>query len=168
MNSKHGFQIFRAKDAPSLAETNYQSMASLTPVEIARFAELAKAGAAAGTDVRVLVNIPGFSLVYLWFKKYLPLPLHSHNVDCTYFVIAGSLKLGKETLGPRDSFFVPALAPYTYQAGPAGVEVLEIRQADHWDFRNHAKSQAFFDRAIDTIKANREDWQQAKRPALDT
>ena len=166
MAGKQGFQIFRAKDAPDLGATDYQSMTALTPAEIAGFTKLAEAGAAAGSDVRVLVNIPGFSLVYLWFKKDLPLPLHSHNVDCTYFVIAGSLKLGTETLGPRDSFFVPADAPYTYRTGPEGVEVLEIRQADHWDFKNHAKSQAFFDKAMETITANREEWQQAKRPVL--
>jgi hypothetical protein len=74
--------------------------------------------------------------------------------------------LGKETLGPRDSFFVPADMPYTYEAGPEGVEVLEIRQADRWDFKNHAASHAFLDKALETIKANRQDWQRAKRPAL--
>jgi mannose-6-phosphate isomerase-like protein (cupin superfamily) len=104
-------------------------------------------------------------LVYLWFKKDFPLPLHSHNVDCMYFVIAGSLRMGDEVLGPRDSFFVPADAPYTYRAGPEGVEVLEIRQSDHWDFKSHAKNAAFYDKAVETVAANRDLWRQAKRPS---
>jgi mannose-6-phosphate isomerase-like protein (cupin superfamily) len=168
MDGNQKFRIFRAEGAPVLEKTEFQSMAPLTPAEIAGFAKMAEAGADAAHDVRVLVNIPGFSLVHLWFKKDFPLPLHSHNVDCMYFVIAGSLKLGTETLGPRDSFFVPAEAPYTYRPGPEGVEVLEIRLADHWDFKNHAKSQAFYDRAVETIAANLEAWRQAKRPALNS
>jgi len=157
MLSKQKFQVFRAADAPNLEKTELQSMSPLTPVEIA---------GVDGSDVQVLVNIPGFSLVHLWFKKDYPLPLHSHDVDCFYYVIAGSLRLGTEQLGPRDSFFVPAEAPYTYRAGPEGVEVLEIRQVDHWNFRNHAKGQAFYDKAVQTITANREMWRQVKRPAL--
>jgi hypothetical protein len=166
MLSKQKFQVFRAADAPNLEKTELQSMSPLTPVEIAGFGKMIEAGVVDGSDVQVLVNIPGFSLVHLWFKKDYPLPLHSHDVDCFYYVIAGSLRLGTEQLGPRDSFFVPAEAPYTYRAGPEGVEVLEIRQVDHWNFRNHAKGQAFYDKAVQTITANREMWRQVKRPAL--
>jgi hypothetical protein len=168
MTDQQKFQIFRAADAPDLMGTEYQSMCPLTPLESAGFEKMTEAGALDGSEVRVLVNIPGFSLVHLWFKKDFPLPRHSHNVDCFYYVIAGSLKLGTQILGPRDSFFVPADAPYTYRAGPEGVEVLEIRQADHWDFKNHAKSQAFYDKAVEIITANREAWRQVKRPALNS
>ncbi len=162
------FQVFRAADAPNLEKTEFQSMSPLTPVETAGFGKMIEAGVLDGSEVRVLVNLPGFSLVHLWFKKDYPLPLHSHDVDCFYYVVAGSLRLGTAHLGPRDSFFVPAGAPYTYRAGPEGVEVLEIRQADRWNFKNHAKNQAFYDSAVETITANRELWQQAKRPALNS
>jgi hypothetical protein len=166
MTDKQKFQIFRASDAPSLEKTEVQSMSALSEVESTGFGRMIEAGVVDGSEVRVLVSIPGFSLVHLWFKKDYPLPLHSHDVDCFYFVVAGSLKLGTELLGPRDSFFVPAHAPYTYRAGPEGVEVLEIRQTDHWNFKSHGKSQAFYDKAVETISANREAWQHAKRPPL--
>jgi len=166
MADKQKFQIFRAVDAPNLENTEFQSMSPLTPAESAGFGRMTEAGAADGSEVRVLVDIPGFSLVRLWFKEDFPLPLHSHDVDCFYYVIAGSLQLGTEKLGPSDSFFIPAKAPYTYRAGPEGVEVLEIRQADHWNFKNHAKSEAFYDKAVNIITAHREKWQQSKRPVL--
>jgi quercetin dioxygenase-like cupin family protein len=166
MTEKQKFQIFRAADAPNLEKAEVQSMTALTPAEIAGFGRMTEAGAAAGSEVRVLVSIPGFSLVHLWFKKDYPLPLHSHDVDCFYYVIAGSLQLGTENLAAGDSFFIPAEAPYTYRAGADGVEVLEIRQADRWSFTNHAKSQAFYDKAVRTITANREQWLHSKKPAL--
>jgi len=166
--SKQKFQIFRAADAPNLEKTEFQSMSPLTPAESAGFGRMMEAGALDGSEVRVLASIPGLSLVHLWFKKDFPLPLHSHDVDCLYYVIAGSLRLGTEQLGPRDSFFVPADAPYTYRAGPLGVEVLEIRQVGRWNFKNHAKNQAFYDKAVETISANREAWQHVKRPVLNT
>ena len=166
MTDKKKFQIFRAADAPNLDKTESQTMSPLTPAESTGFGRMVEAGVFDGSEVHVLASLPGFSLVHLWFKKDFPLPLHSHDVDCLYFVIAGSLKLGTEHLGPRDSFFVPAEAPYTYRAGPEGVEVLEIRQVSHWNFKNHAKSEAFYDKAVETIRANREAWQQVKKPVL--
>lgn len=168
MTDKQKFQIFRASEAPNLEKTEAQSMSPLSEVENAGFGRMIEAGVLEGSEVRVLASIPGFSLVHLWFKKDYPLPLHSHDVDCFYFVISGSLKLGTELLGPRDSFFVPAEAPYTYRAGPDGVEVLEIRQTNHWSFKSHGKSQAFYDKAVETITANREAWQHAKKPTLNS
>jgi hypothetical protein len=35
---------------------------------------------------------------YAWFKSGYPLPLHSHDADCYYLVIAGSMKVGSEVL----------------------------------------------------------------------
>jgi len=168
MADNQKFQIFRASEAPNLEKTEAQSMSPLSDVERGGFARMIEAGAIDGSEVLLLASIPGFSLVHLWFKKDFPLPLHSHDVDCLYYVIAGSLKLGTELLGPRDSFFVPADAPYTYRAGPEGVEVLEIRQTDHWNFKIHAKSPTYYEKAVETISANREGWRQAKKPALNS
>jgi quercetin dioxygenase-like cupin family protein len=69
----------------------------------------------------------GFSLVKAWFGPHYVLPRHSHDSDCAYYVLAGSLKMGAQELQPGDGFFVPAGAPYGYDAGPDGVEVLEFR-----------------------------------------
>ena len=69
------------------------------------------------------------SLVHAWFGPGYRLPRHTHSADCLYYVISGSAVLGNHTLRAGDGFFVPANAPYQYDAGPEGVEVLEIRGA---------------------------------------
>ena len=123
-------------------------------------------GMARGEQVKVLFNIPGFSLSHVWFKKDYPLPLHSHDCDCLYYVIAGSLQLGTEALGPRDGFFVPAGVPYTYKPGPEGVELLEFRHATQFNFNVLATGEAFWKRAVETAEARNEEWRTAKMPAL--
>lgn len=71
----------------------------------------------------------GMSLVHAWFAPDFPLFRHSHPAlgDCLYYVLAGSLTMGRQTLGPGDGFFTPGEMPYRYKAGPEGVEVLEFR-----------------------------------------
>lgn len=163
--SQPKMQIFRGADAPSLVEAACMSLEATTPFQQEGMRKMIDAGMLEGDEVRVLVSIPGFSLTYAWFKPDYPLPLHSHDADCLYYVIAGSLQLGTESLGPRDSFFLPAGAPYSYRPGPQGVEVLEFRHATEFNFSNHAKNAAFFSRAVETIAASREDWRLAKRPS---
>ena len=162
------FQIFRAADAPDLRSTGAMRMAEQTAAQSAGLARLREAGMPEGGETRVLVSVPGFSLTHVWFKKDYPLPLHSHNADCLYYIVAGSLQLGTETLGPRDSFFVPCDAAYAYRPGPEGVELLEIRQANTFDFQIFAKNKAFYDKAVTTIEAKRGSWRDAPRPALNT
>jgi hypothetical protein len=164
--AKKEFKIYRAKDAPSLDEAGCMSMAPLDPALLAGVTKVMEAGFREGESVRVLVNIPGFSLTHVWFKKDFPLPLHSHDADCLYYIVAGSLRLGTEELGPRDCFFVPSDVPYGYKPGPDGVELLEFRHANSFDFVFHAKGRSFWDKALETVNANQEGWKAAKMPAL--
>jgi len=163
--SEMKMQIFRAADAPGLIEAQCMTIQASTPTQQAGMAKMIEAGFLEGDQVKVLVSLPGFSLTYAWFKKDYPLPLHSHNVDCLYYIIAGSLQLGVETLGPQDSFFLPAGAAYAYRPGPDGVELLEFRHETHFDFNNLAKNEAFFARAVEAISANRAAWRTAKPPS---
>lgn len=160
------FQIFRAADAKGLMEEGCMSIEPFTDVQRAGMDKLVAAGFMDGDEVKVLCNLPGFSLTHVWFKKDYPLPLHSHDADCLYYIIAGSIRLGTETLGPRDSFFIPADVPYAYKPGPDGVEVLEIRQATSFNFVNLAKGAAFWDKAAQTAADRREEWKVAPRPTL--
>lgn len=160
------FRIFRASEAPDLMTEKCMTVEPPGPVATAAMDRLREAGYLDGSDIRVLVNIPGFSLTHVWFKAGYPLPLHSHDVDCLYYIIAGSLRLGTEELGPRDSFFIPASVPYTYKPGPDGVELLEIRQANAFNFVNMAKGKAFWDRAVEQTLAQRDAWKTAERPKL--
>lgn len=164
--TKEGFTIFRAADAPGLMQAGCMTVEPFSPVQRAGMDKVLEAGYLGGDEVKVLVNIPGFSVTHVWFKRGYPLPLHSHDADCLYYIIAGGLRLGTEELGARDSFFVPSGVPYTYKPGPDGVELIEIRQANHFNFVNLAKGEGFWTKAAETCASNREGWKTATRPAL--
>jgi hypothetical protein len=120
-------------------------------------------GAAAKTASRLLVRQTkeegGFSLLYLFFKPNFPLFRHRHETDCLYVILSGSALMGGHTLRAGDSFFVPAFAPYSYTAGPDGIEVLEIRHnVDGFTvtFANNPESR--LEEAKAAIEANAEAW----------
>lgn len=160
------FQIFRAKDGKGLMEEGCMTLEPYTPVQREGMTKLIESGYLEGDKVTVLVNIPGFSLTHVWFKKDYPLPLHSHDADCLYYIIAGSLRMGSEELGPRDSFFVPADVPYAYKPGPDGVELLEIRHANSFNFAPKGNSAEYWAKLAETAAANVEDWKSALPPKL--
>jgi mannose-6-phosphate isomerase-like protein (cupin superfamily) len=162
---KAGFTIFRAKDAPGLMESGCMSIAPVTDAQRAGIMNAVRAGYTDGDETKILVQMPGFSLAHAWLKKDYPLALHSHDSDCLYYIVAGTLRLGTEELGARDSFFVPAGTPYTYRPGPNGVEVLEFRHATEFNFVNLSKGEAFWNKAAETVSANLEGWKLAKRPS---
>jgi mannose-6-phosphate isomerase-like protein (cupin superfamily) len=137
---KKGISLFRAKDAVDLMDTDLMSKPEMSPDTQAAFGTNLAAGLGAGAQTKVLLRQSeeegGFSLVTLWFKAGYPLPRHTHNVDCLYYVISGSAIMGNQTLRAGDGFFVPEDAPYQYNAGPEGVEVLEIRHGvEHFDMK---------------------------------
>lgn len=159
-------RIFRAQDAPSLMEAGCMTIEPFSEVQRDGIMKTLGASDVPGEDIRVLTDLPGFGLTHIWFKAGYQLPLHSHDADCMYYVVAGSLRLGTEELGPRDCFFIPAGVPYTYTPGEDGVEVLEIRHANHFNFVNHTKGAAWWDRAAEEIASRRESWKTASRPKL--
>ena len=165
-DEKTKFQVFRAKDAPTLEQSHVLRFEGITPGISQGLKEFVKAGGAEGSYAKILFNVPGFSLAHVWFKKDFPLPRHSHNCDCMYYIIAGSLQLGTEELGPRDGFFIPADVPYTYRPGPEGVELLEFRHATRFDIKLLADGEAFWQRAVKTAQERSEEWRTAKMPAL--
>ncbi len=165
-NDTSRFQIFRAADAPGLMEAGCMSIEPYSDLQRAGLDKLIEAGVLEGEEIRVLVNVPGFSLTHVWFKQDYPLPLHSHDADCLYYIIAGTIRLGTEDLGARDSFLIPSGVPYTYRAGPGGAEVLEFRHATQFNFLNLAKGAGFWDKAAETAARNLADWREAVPPTL--
>lgn len=162
---KPGLEIFRFADAVDLEASGIMGHKPLTQVQQEGVSELVEAGYGEGARSLVLVNMPGFSLVHVWFKSHFPLLLHSHDEDCLYYVIAGSLQLGRETLEAGDGFFIRANVPYSYTAGPRGVEVLEIRHASAFDFVNHSRDVGFYRRAAQTAARNYERWKGMAPPS---
>lgn len=121
-----------------------------------------------GNITKLLFATPTMSLTYAWFKSDFPLPLHSHDADCLYYIIAGSLKLGTEMLGAGDGFFVGKDVPYAYKPGPEGVEVLEFRGADHFDIKFKGATSAYWDKIIAGMEAARGGWQSEAPPSANT
>lgn len=117
-----------------------------------------------GYSHRVLFTSNGMSLLHLWFKSGFALPRHSHDTDCLYFVVAGTLRMGTADLGPGDGFFVGADVPYTYTAGPEGVEVLEFRSAEQFYLDLMTDNPAYWQKFIDTMQAKQAVWKDERRP----
>ena len=142
------------------------SLPDFTPVQLEGLMQVHRPDLASGEEVKILANLPGFTLAHVWFKRDYPLPRHSHDCDCLYYIIAGSLKMGTEALGPRDSFFIGADVPYTYTPGPDGVELLEFRHATHFDIKLLTNNETFWQRAVEIAEQRKDEWRDAKMPAL--
>jgi quercetin dioxygenase-like cupin family protein len=160
---KRGIKIYRGTDAVGLMETDFMTSGESSAEGISGSV---RAGAAcgSGSDVKVLVrDAEGFSLVHVWFKANYPLPRHSHNADCMYYVISGRAMMGNQTLWPGDSFFVPADAPYQYLAGPEGVEILEVRHgAKQFDIKMSDTSADRWRALAAANDANHEQWAETE------
>ena len=158
------FAVFRAGKAREVGD-EFMVEAPDSEIDAEGAAKLIEAGVLDGSRLRVLFERPGMSLTHAWFRSGFPLPRHSHDADCLYFVLAGSLRLGSEELEAGDGFFVGANVPYTYTPGPEGVEVLEFRTADRFDIRVLAKNPAFWARALATVEERRESWPAETPPS---
>ncbi|MFN4025251.1 MAG: cupin domain-containing protein [Hyphomonas sp.] len=160
-----GFEIFRFETAPALDEAGHMEVADLTEEMQAGIGGALDAGFAEGNVVKALFSRPGFSLTHAWFKSGFPLPLHTHNTDCLYYIVAGSLQLGTETLGAGDGFFIGAGKAYRYTPGPDGVEVLEFRHAENFDIKFMAKTLPAWAKIAEIIRDRRPAWSAEQPPS---
>lgn len=160
-----GYQIFRTSEALSLDETAHMEVADITPDLEAGIGAALEAGFAEGNVVKTLFSKPGFSLTHAWFKSGFPLPLHTHSSDCLYYIVAGSLQLGTDTLGPGDGFFLDAGKAYRYTPGPDGVEVLEFRTQEDFDIKFLAKTLPAWQKISGVISERRSVWADEQPPS---
>lgn len=156
MREDKKFQIFRSNDMATLGEADIMTIV-LPTTGIEEMMACVDAGLQDGAKSHVIFAGFGLSLVRVWFKKNFPLPLHSHDADCVYYITNGGLRLGTEDLGAGDGFFVPAGVPYTYTPGAEGVELIEVRSSTHFDYRERSTA-AFWKKALKTVQANHADW----------
>lgn len=125
-----GLKIFRAAEARPFDEELASKVFRGPVLDQAATDALPRWDSAAGAGMKLMFGDPdkgGMSLMVLWFASNYVLPRHVHDADCMYYILSGEARLGNQVLGPGDGFFAPAGAPYTYTAGPEGVEVLEFR-----------------------------------------
>jgi hypothetical protein len=111
------------------------------------------------------------SLVHVWFGADMEVVRHAHPADgdCLYYVLAGELTMGSRVLRAGDGFLVPNGSPYTYRAGPDGVEVLEFRAGGGVKgapgFELHETSVESLRRIATSARANQDRWQAPDRPS---
>ncbi len=159
------FAIFRMADARPEEGIPIMRYEPLTPTMIDGGRRLTEAGVGEGSENRLLFSGGGYSLSYAWFKSGFPLPRHSHDTDCLYYIIAGSLRLGHEELGAGDGFLLPGGTPYTYTPGRDGLEILEFRSGGPFNIKLLANNPAFWNKALDTVETQRDGWKDQPRPS---
>jgi quercetin dioxygenase-like cupin family protein len=169
---RRGISIFRAEEATPLLETDFMGMPEMTGEAVEAGGPEIFMASAPGTDVRVAIRQTpeegGFSILHVWFKADYPVPRHTHDADCLYYIVSGSVIMGNQTLRPGDGFFIPEGAPYGYTAGPEGVELLEIRHGvQQFDIRILETAASKWAAMADTIASHRDAWEaEAVSPTL--
>lgn len=159
-----GLRVFRNKDAVDLSDTDVMGRPVMDPVPSREV--LSEISQPHGYTNKVLFGDPdegGMSLIRLRYAPHYALPRHSHDVDCLYYVVSGQAHLGNRVIEAGDGFFVPANAPYSYSAGPDGVEVLEFRSTSKFEIRV-AESPGRWAQIAEIARTHREEW-KAHTPA---
>jgi hypothetical protein len=70
--------------------------------------------------------------------------------------------MGSRVLKPGDGYWIKAEAPYTYTAGPEGVEVLEFRVETSFDIKIRDKTVEDWKPVADAVRDHGESWAQAQ------
>jgi hypothetical protein len=157
---------FWAKDAVDNAISGFRGGGTSTPETQKQLAELREAGRDEGVASNLLVRQDGgFSLLILWIKPHYPLPRHSHDSDCMYYMVSGSIVMGDRTLRAGDGFFVPRDCLYVYTGGPEGAELLEIRHNVDTIHTNLPQTpDRRFQVEMELVKANADRWKEMQVP----
>jgi mannose-6-phosphate isomerase-like protein (cupin superfamily) len=158
------FEIFRGADAPTLDDCACMTYEGATPNLAAVQPQLVEAMAVRGEYADVPYRREGMSLARLWVKSGFPLPLHTHDCDCLYYVVSGTIRMGTETLAAGDGFFVGAEVPYAYTAGPQGAEVLEFRTTDRFTIKVRDKPVAGWEKLAATLCEGHARWAEETPP----
>lgn len=160
------FEIFRGEGSPTLAENGCTYIEGATPVISAGLAAMQGAGAENGAYIDVPYSRPHMSLARLRLKSGYPLPLHSHDCDCLYYVASGTIRMGTETLVAGDGFYVGTDVPYGYVAGPEGAVVLEFRVVDRFNTVMHARTGKSWENINGPIAEAQERWASEPLPEI--
>jgi mannose-6-phosphate isomerase-like protein (cupin superfamily) len=163
-----GFTITRAKDAHPHTGRKQRGAGdpgfALHPAILRGMQQFRETADCGGASAMTLFATDALHVSYVWFKSGYPLPLHSHDIDCYYLVIAGAMKVGTETIEKGDGVFIPAGVPYTVNPGADGVEFIEMRTSPDYDTHYRAKTDAYWDRVADTRRARKEIWADEAAP----
>ena len=87
------FAIFRASESVDFEESGVMSAPAAGSFDVDAVTKLMQAGIDHGANNELLFSGGGMSLAKVWFKSGYPLPRHSHDCACLYYITAGSLRL---------------------------------------------------------------------------
>lgn len=163
-----GVRVFRADEAPGMRPASARGTERADHVVHPAVAEglkrLGQAGMGNGATARVLYGSDEMHISYVWFKSGFPLPLHSHDGDCFYQIIAGSMRVGTEELEQGDGVLIPGGTPYTVTPGEAGVEFIEVRPTHDYDTRYKGNTEKCWDKLAETAASRQEIWSKERPP----
>ncbi|WP_077212137.1 cupin domain-containing protein [Bacillus dakarensis] len=162
--SKQKITFFSATDKSNQTLDEFMPDLVMSEATTEAVQRMIEKGFYTGNTTNVLINLPGFSLVYAWFKSGFQLPVHSHNADCLYYVVAGEAILGNRRVKAGDGFFVPKDVFYSYTAGPEGIEILEFRHANLIDMVWRDSKPEYWDNVVDNIDKSQEKWKVETPP----
>jgi quercetin dioxygenase-like cupin family protein len=161
-------RIYRGSNAPPIMERARSAPGTSPkprPATVEHGLELlAEAGWRNGARTKILLSTPALHITHVWFKSGFPLPLHSHDADCHYQFIGGSVRFGTETLVAGDGIFIPANTPYTLTPGPDGVELIETRTQDWFDTHYRTENPDFWERLAKAVRSMQTRWADEPPP----
>ena len=158
--SRDGMRVFDAEGTQ--LEPDMMVPRGLDDPANAGFAEAAAAGMHFGHDIRCLFRSRdpnGFSLCRMKLKQGFTTPRHRHNVDCLYYVLAGSVRAGNAILNEGAGLFVPAGTIYFLEAGPEGLDVLEFRGGVAFDVEYVRNDMGHWGKVVGAVMDNVTVWQ---------
>lgn len=169
--ARHGpIQVFRGRDAEGVRPASQRGAVrsdKLVHSEVtAGLKRLGDAGFGTGATARVLYESDDLHIGYVWFKSGFPLPLHSHDADCFYQIIAGSMRVGTAELRSGDGVLIPADTPYTVTPGEAGVEFIEVRPTHDYDTDYKRGTEKYWNKLVEIATARQDVW-AGERPPYD-
>lgn len=152
------FQLFRGDEAPPLRDGIAGQSEDVPEVIREGSTRFMAAGGREAYSSKYLFGIPTMSLGLASFKKGCPILLHSHDANCVYYIVSGSIQIGAEILKAGDGFFVGRDVPYTYTAGDEGADILEFRDTDTFKTSFTSKNPAYWDKVVKTMEKCRQSW----------
>lgn len=159
--AKDKILVFRKSDTVPLDASGLMEYVNF-PVDLASALEQRGLTGQEGNFSEVLFKGPIFSLIRARFESNFPLPPHSHDKDCLYYVTKGSLYFGNVEIGEGEGFLVPANIRYSYRPGPEGVEVLEFRNEGGFDMCFPSLKADAWQKLAATIGENKDNWERKK------
>jgi hypothetical protein len=75
-----------------------------------------------------------------------------------YYLLSGEVRMGNRVVRAGSGFYVPAGHPYGYQAGPEGVELLEIRSSTSFGMQVVEDDPARWEQMLALARRHQEEW----------